>query len=74
MKIRIYLNYKDLEKIKELKEILGDINRRDSTFKFQIGDRYILIDAETKDIAHRRALWMVHKIPALLNHPYKVVD
>ena len=74
MKIKIYLNYKDFEKLEELKEVLQKINNKDSTFTFQFGDRYVLIDATDKDIAHKRGIWLTKKIDILKNHIYKIIS
>ena len=74
MKIKIFFNYKDFEKIDELREIFTKIAQKDPTFTFEFGDRYVLIDAETKDLAHKRALWLTHKVIYLQKHNYKIVE
>ena len=74
MKIKIYLNYKDFEKLEELKEILNKIAQKDETFIFEFGDRYVLIDATNKDTAHKRGMWLTRKVDILKNHMYKIIS
>jgi len=57
----------------KVREKLEKIAEKDETFKFEIKGGILKVISEDKDTAHKRGLWLKHKIEELKDCGYEVV-
>lgn len=57
----------------KIREKLEKIAEKDETFKFEIKNGILRVESSDRNIAHRRGLWLKHKIEELNKCGYEIM-